>query len=1164
MHLKQLKLAGFKSFVDPTVVHFPSQLVAVVGPNGCGKSNIIDAVRWVMGESSARNLRGESMTDVIFNGSSQRKSVGQASVELVFDNSLGRLTGPFASYGEIAVKRVVTRGGESAYYLNGGRCRRKDITDIFLGTGAGARGYSIIGQGTISQLIEARPEDLRVFLEEAAGVSKYKERRRETLQRIAHTRENLTRVADVRDELEKQLQRLDRQAKVAERYLILKDEEQLCRAEILALKWRDFITQQEEKQRQLRDLLLRNEQQQSVLAKANKERIELNETLHQVDEQTQQIQVSFYHLGTEIARLEETIQQQVRERKRLEQEQQQLQADWQIAAERLKNDKEELFNCHKNEQFLAGQLDQLRVQFKEQEKLWQDTQKEQLQWEQRWQEVQSQTNTLKQAFQIAQVNARHLEEKQQQTLLRLEKFKLELESISIVDLQQSKKKLDEQRIKLIADQQFDEMQLKQSLERNEQLRTKLKETEHQLHGLQDEFHRINSEHAALVAAQHVARKSMQNKQNAISEWSEKPRLMDVIQVEATWQFACERVLYDALHAYVLESFDELWPKRELCEHQGESIVTLRTLNVQPSPHPRLVDKIYGDVPANTYPLEHIYTAEHLDEALSWLPDLQEYQSIVTLEGFWLGQGWIKFIKPEEQDELGFLTRQQKITDLFLMVHELQQKIDTLRIERDDTHQQLQKSLKDNELQQINVNSSNEALRTNNAAQSTQEQAIFHAERQITTLTFECEELELVLEEMVAEQYSIKEKLLSLENQCRDYEQQQEQCVHEKQVWLDALVLKNKQMEEVRRDLHQVELEYGKEKNKIQQLGEQIQREQDRFDILQERLEHLTQLRLRTEGPGTELKDLLALQLQKHSEVELQLSLSREQLAQLRMQLEACESHILNSDSEAKRTQELIGQRRMEEQALIVRASSVQESLDESGLQAQMLLEQIAVGMTQAIREDDLIALAEKIKRLGAINLAAIEEFTSEQQRKMYLDEQYDDLTQALTTLETAIEKMDKETRLRLENTFAEVNTSFKALFPRLFGGGRAQLELTCDNLLEAGIVVMAQPPGKRNSTIHLLSGGEKAMTAVALVFAIFQLNPSPFCMLDEVDAPLDDVNVGRFCTLVKEMSQFVQFLFITHNKVTMELADHLIGVTMREPGVSRLVAVDVTQALAME
>ncbi|KTC83904.1 chromosome segregation protein SMC [Legionella cincinnatiensis] len=1164
MHLKQLKLAGFKSFVDPTVVHFPSQLVAVVGPNGCGKSNIIDAVRWVMGESSARNLRGESMTDVIFNGSSHRKSVGQASVELVFDNSLGRLTGPFASYGEIAVKRVVTRDGDSSYYLNGSRCRRKDITDIFLGTGAGARGYSIIGQGTISQLIEAKPEELRVFLEEAAGVSKYKERRRETLQRIAHTRENLTRVADIRDELDKQLQRLERQAKAAERYLILKDEEHLCRAEILALKWQDLVSQQEAKQQQLQDLAVHYEQQQSALTKVNKERIILNEKIYDVDEQTQQIQASFYQLGTEIARLEETIQQQIREKKRLEQDQQQMQADWQAIAEQWQQDKEDLLCCQQNAQNLAEKLEQLGVQFKEQDVDYQQNQKQQTQWELQWQEVQTHANNLKREFQVAQVQAQHLEEKYQQTLLRLEKLKLEQESISVSELQQVQKKLQDQRIKLVADQEFDERQLSQSQENTEQLRTKLQEIEQQLHGVQDDFHRANTEHAALTAAQRAARQGVKKNKKGIQEWFEKPRLMDVLQVESKWQTACERVLNETLHAYVLETFDELWPQRANCERQGECVVTLRNRSTQSNARPRLMDKIYGPIPANVSPLEHIYTAEHFDEALSWLPELEEYQSIITPEGFWLGQGWVKFVNSGEQDDVGFLVRQQKIGDLSLLVQELQQRIDVLRAERDHTHLELQKGLKDVELQQLNVNASNEALRTNSSALSSNEQAIFHAEKQVITLTAECEELQFILEETAAEQCHIKEKLHSLEEQCREYEQRQEECLCEKQAWLDGLTLKKKQVEESRFQLHHAELEYDREKNKMQQLEERIQREKERLDILQERLEHIALLCLQTEEPGIELKGQLAQQLQKHSELESQLTLSREQLLQLRMELEDCEKNILNCDFEVKRIQELIAQVRMEEQALAVRASSVQESLEESELRAQVVLEQIPKGITQSIREDELIALAEKIKRLGAINLAAIEEFATEQQRKIYLDEQYNDLSQALATLESAIEKMDKETRLRLENTFEEVNTSFKALFPRLFGGGRAQLELTCDNLLEAGIVVMAQPPGKRNSTIHLLSGGEKAMTAVALVFAIFQLNPSPFCMLDEVDAPLDDVNVGRFCTLVKEMSQFVQFLFITHNKVTMELADHLIGVTMREPGVSRLVAVDVTQALAME
>ncbi|MGC1182118.1 chromosome segregation protein SMC [Legionella sp.] len=1164
MHLKQLKLAGFKSFVAPTVVYFPSQLVAVVGPNGCGKSNIIDAVRWVMGESSARNLRGELMTDVIFNGSSNRKPVGQASVELIFDNSLGRLNGPFASYGEISVKRVVTRDGDSSYYMNGGRCRRKDITDIFLGTGASARGYSIIGQGTISQLIEAKPEDLRVFLEEAAGVSKYKERRKETLQRIAHTRENLIRVADIREELDKQLQRLERQAKAAERYLMLKNKEQLCRAEILALKWQDLGAQQELKRSELQDLVVGHEQQQSVLTKANMEGVVLDEKLHELEAQTQQIQAAFYQLGTEIVRLEETIQLQAREKKRLQHDQQQMQEDWQVAEEQLKADQEELLSCQQNVAQLNEQLEQCREQFKKQELHWQDKQKQQAHWDLNWQTVQTQTNNLKRELEVTQVNAQYVAQKQQQTLIRLEKLKLEQGFISLSDLQQSNKDLIEQRVKLIENQQFEMLQLKYCQEHCNQLRIKVQETEQQLHQLQDDFHCDHSEYAGLMAAQQAARHELQCSKDGVKEWSDKLRLMDVLQVEAKWQVACERVLNDVLHAYVLETFDELWSHREVCARQGECIVSLRTLSENSASHPCLVDKIQGNIPANTYPLEHIFAAEHIDEALSWLPDLLEHQSIITPDGVWLGKNWAKFSQKNERDELGVLARQQKIIDLTEIVAKLQQRIAALRTQRDQYHQHLQKNLNDAQLQQLKVNTSNDALSAHNLALSINEQAIVHAEKLRATLAVECNELQKVLEETSKTQLTIKTQLLDLQGQCINYELQQEQCMQEKQQWVYELTVQNKQVEETRRVLHNVELEHEWGKNKIQQLAEQINRGQKRLNILQARLENLTLRSLQIEKPGAELKDQLAQQLLNHAEMELQLATSREQESQLRMELKDLENRSLKCDVEVKRIQELITQVRMQEHALSVRASSVLEALAELDLQVHALLLNIPKGTTQNIRENELITLMEQIKCLGAINLAAIEEFADEQQRKVYLDSQHCDLSEALLTLETAIEKMDKETRLRLETTFEDVNTSFKALFPRLFGGGKAQLELTCENLLEAGIVVMAQPPGKRNSTIHLLSGGEKAMTAVALVFAIFQLNPSPFCMLDEVDAPLDDINVGRFCAMVKEMSQFVQFLFITHNKVTMELADHLIGVTMGEPGVSRLVAVDVTQALTME
>lgn len=1162
MHLKQLKLAGFKSFVDPTVVEFPGQLVAVLGPNGCGKSNIIDAVRWVMGESSAKNLRGESMTDVIFNGSSHRKALGQASVELVFDNSLGRLSGPFAQYGEVSVRRLVTRDGESAYFLNGARCRRRDITEIFLGTGAGARGYSIIGQGTISRIIEARPEELRAYLEEAAGVSKYKERRKETLQRIEHTRENLTRVADIREELDKQLQRLERQAKSAERYTLLKEEERLCRAEILALKWQEYINQWQAKQKEVQDFAVLHEQQHSMLTAVNKEKIILNEQLQDANEQSQQVQSSFYQLGTEIARLEEAIQQQDREKKRLEQDRQNLQGDWQTAQTQLNQDKEALEQAQLTTQTCQQNVQQLTLEFQQKEIEWQTAQQEKSAWDELWQTAQSSGDALKRELQITEVNVQHLEQRRNQTITRLEKLNSEQSLISLDDLNQTKSDLENKHLKLHEAQQFDEQQVQQSNTALAQAREQLKQAEEQLHQYQDDFYRLNSELAALNAAQKAAVLATQS--DAIEEWSSKPRLMEVLQVEPEWQSVCEMILHDSLHAYVLETFDEVLPQWSDCARQGQSIVTLLTSKQTPATYPRLSDKILGSIPATVHHLDSIYTAQSLDEALSWLPHLLDHESIVTTGGFWLGKGWVKLRKVETQDEEGVLGRQQKIVELDAEVKTLQATIETVRQQRDVFHEQVQEQIKYSELFQLNLNASNEALRVNANALTANEQSMLQAQRLMESMAEEQQELNELLEECAAQHLEHSEKLQQLSLQSQTEQLKQEQLHQEKLAWVERLQRLQKQRDEARSTLHQAELESDREVNRIQQLSDRISREQERLEILQERLEQLAQLCLQSVAPESEFKKQLAEQLAKHSEIETQLTASREQVSQIRIGLEDLEKKAMQQDLDVRRVQEQISQARIQEEALSVRASAVQESLTELGLNAEALLIHLPPDVTQSQREDELLALNEKIKRLGPINLAAIEEYSTEQQRKLYLDEQFKDLSEALSTLETAITKMDNETRLRLETTFDEVNTSFKALFPRLFGGGKAQLELTCDNLLEAGIVVMAQPPGKRNSTIHLLSGGEKAMTAVALVFAIFQLNPSPFCMLDEVDAPLDDVNVGRFCDLVKEMSQFVQFLFITHNKVTMELANHLIGVTMREPGVSRLVTVDVKQALTTE
>ena len=841
-----------------------------------------------------------------------------------------------------------------------------------------------------------------------------------------------------------------------------------------------------------------------------------------------------------------------------------MQEDWHLAQEQLKLDIEDLQQSQHSALIFEEQVQQCKLEFCKKERQCQESQKLQSQWEIHWQELQTVSHTIKRELELARVNAQHQEERRCQTALRVEQLTAEQKSTAQADLQDIKINLDEKYLQLKKTQDFDEECLGQSNEIVTQLRCQLKETELQLHQLQDDFHHLNNEYAALIAAQRAAKQGIKKDKEIIKEWFDKPRLMDVLKVEPRWHGVCEMVLNETLHAYVLETLDDLWPQWESCVHQGESVVTLRPSQSKQQSYPRLADKIQGTIPATVYHLDMIYTAEDLNEALRWLPSLSDQESVVTANGFWLGKGWVKLANSEELDELGLLARQQKIADLRGVVDDLKTKTESVRTQRDQYHAQLQYRLKDTERFQLTLNASNEALRININAQSANEQAIFQAQRLVASMALEGEQLQRILVEAAVEQLTMTETVRYLEIQFSEYEQKQEQLICEKQSWIDSLAVFHQQLETVRRAVHQAELEYDRELTKIHLLTTRINREQERLEVLKDRLEHCAFLCLKSIEPGAELKEQRKKYLMNYAIVELQLTDSREQLSQLRMDLEALESSTMHYDLETKRMQEVIGQARLQEQELAVRASSVQDSLKELGLQAQILLLDTAVGMTQSMLEDELMALCDQIKRLGAINLAAIEEYATEQLRKLYLDEQCDDLNQALAILETAIEQMDKETRLRFEHTFNAVNTAFKALFPRLFGGGKAQLELTCDDLLEAGIVVMAQPPGKRNSTIHLLSGGEKAMTAVALVFAIFQLNPSPFCMLDEVDAPLDDVNVGRFCDLVKEMSQFVQFLFITHNKVTMELADHLIGVTMREPGVSRLVTVDVKQVLSME
>lgn len=1163
MQLKQLKLAGFKSFVDPTSIPFPGQLVAVVGPNGCGKSNVIDAVRWVMGESSAKNLRGESMADVIFNGSSTRKPVGQASVELVFDNSMGRLTGQYASYQEISVKRLVTRDGDSSYFLNGARCRRRDITELFLGTGAGARGYSIIGQGTISRLIEARPEELRVFLEEAAGVSKYKERRRETLTRISHTRDNLARVADIRDELGNQLQKLERQAKTAERYQLLKVEERACKADILALKWQSFHQEQDSLDKALSLSQLDHEQHQTQVTNAHRQSAHLREQHQTGTACYQDVQARFYQLATEIALLEENVQQQQREKQRLINERQQIQSGWQTQNSQFLQDTQMQQASEDRLKHIQTQLEGLQTDLTRKQQVFQDMSQQKAAWQEQVEKTQLLLANASRDEQVAQVQLNHLSQARQDSILRLEKIQDEMRQVNDALSQAGPDEARAALLLLQEDVRREEQDCQSLMSQGEVLRTQLAGTETQCQQKQDRFQQLKVEQATLAASLQTALGAAGKTPLAPDLWSQYPKLIELMSVEDRWQSACEWVLGASLRAVVVDSMATLWP--ELAAMQGVSriITTRKTRAGQAASYPRLSDRIQGVLPDLSPALDKVFTASSVEEACEWLPLIQDDESIITEDCCWISRGWLRMPGVESQDTRSLLARQQELMAVAQALASVECELTELKQRRDALREALENHADHVVLAQQRLTICRENKRACEADILDQERASRQWLASRTRLLEESEENQTRLEDLIIQQTGIEQALFVSVDLRQQYEDKKNRLLLEKSHWDGELFRHRQQLDDALTARHQGELEREREQLVITQLGKSLVRDQLRLEQMGERMEAIAEQLLALETPDLSLAASLQDKLAQHQELEEQLDVWRERLGSLAQELEQQELRIREEEKQIKVIQERIQEQQLQRQTLLVNESHLAASLEEMGVQAESLLAALPQGTTTTLREQSLSDLGEKIRRLGAINLAAIEEYETEGQRKRYLDEQYHDLMDALQTLDAAIEKMDKETTQRLQQTFDDVNRAFQSLFPRLFGGGHARLELTCDNLLEAGIVVMAQPPGKRNSTIHLLSGGEKAMTAVALVFAIFQLNPSPFCLLDEVDAPLDDVNVGRFCTLVKEMSQFVQFLFITHNKIAMEMAEQLIGVTMKEPGVSRIVAVDVEQALAM-
>jgi chromosome segregation protein len=1166
MRLSKLKLAGFKSFVDPTTVPLPSNLIGIVGPNGCGKSNIIDAVRWVMGESSAKHLRGDSMADVIFNGSSARKPVGQATIELVFDNSDGSLGGQYANYNEIAIKRTVTRDGQSVYHLNGTRCRRRDITDIFLGTGLGPRSYSIIEQGTISRIIEARPEELRMFLEEAAGISKYKERRRETENRIRHTRENLDRLSDIRDELDKQLARLKRQARTAERYKVLKEEERLVKAQLQALRWTVLNEHASAAERQLRE-------QETVLeAAVAKQRaveteIEKQRALQaDASDSHNGVQSRFYSVGADIARLEQSIQHARERRTQQQQDLAQLDKDAQNTTQHLESDQRRI-------QELEAQLNALTPDLENAEQLQPaasesraEAEAAMQEWQTEWDAFNQQATEPARQADVERTRIQHLEQRLSQLQQRGEKLQQELTEQSaqaveqdIVELQQ---KLNETETAV--------QQSQQVLQQHQQQISELRELTHQRGQQLDETRRqlqdLRGRSASLEALQQAA---LGKEQGSVSQWlsgqhlQDAPRLAEELQVEAGWERAAECVLGTHLEAVCVAGVD---PLAEVLGGFAEGTLTLFDTQALPGADPAdkgdtLVAKIQAPWSLNAL-LAGVYVTEDLHSALAMRSRLAPHESVVCRDGIWLGNGWLRVVRDTDA-KAGILQREQELKSLASEITQLTEQVRVLQEQLEAERSQLHDLELERDGVQASYNQANRAHAEQQSRLNARHSQLEQAQARQTKLETELHELRGQMEVDQQALQAARGTLESALEQMGGLEQQREVLIHQRDAQREVLEVARGRAQEARNQAHEVKLKYETLNTELNSTRQAMARLNAQLEQVRGRREELQKALSESETPLTEMSQELETLLEQRVSVEAELAEARKLLEAIEHELRQLEEARGEAEQAVQDVRSQLEQIRINQQEVKVRRQTLEEQISESGFELKPLLEEMPEEANETDWHSRVEELEEKINRLGPINLAAIEEFEQQSERKEYLDAQNADLTEALQTLENAIHKIDRETRTRFKETYDKVNSGLKELFPRLFGGGHAYLEMTGDELLDTGVTVMARPPGKRNSTIHLLSGGEKALTAVALVFAIFELNPAPFCMLDEVDAPLDDANVGRYCDMLKEMSERTQFIFITHNKVTMEVAQHMTGVTMHEPGVSRLVAVDIDAAVEL-
>ncbi len=1164
MRLSKIKLAGFKSFVDPTTIPFPTNLTGIVGPNGCGKSNTIDAVRWVMGESSAKNLRGDSMADVVFNGSTSRKPVGQASVEMIFDNSDGAVTGQYAQYNEISIKRVVSRDGQSSYFLNGTRCRRRDITDIFLGTGLGPRSYAIIEQGTISRIIEARPEELRTFLEEAAGISKYKERRRETETRMRHTRDNLDRLNDLREELDKQLAHLQRQARTAERYKELKQEERVVKGQLQALRWKALHEEAQlqegrihEQETGLEAQIARQRAAEAEIERKREEHVEATETFNTV-------QGEFYGIGADIARLEQSIHHVKDRRQHQQRDLAQVEKGWNEAQEHLEADRRKI------EELRAG-LEAQEPEYaglSEESELTQaalaEAEQAMHEWQLQWEEFNQRAAEPSQTAQVERARIQQLEQQGAQLQQRMQRIEQELQNLSTDNLETDVALLGEE----LAESELRSAALQEQLASALEQITLQRERSHQdaqfLDQVRTRLQSARGRHASLEALQQAA---LGKAGGAVKAWLAQQglegavRLAQGIEVESGWERAVECALGVHLEAVCVDGIDPILGALGNLKHGSLALFETTARATADAGGERLLGKVRSQWALENL-LAGIYTAETLEQALAMRARLAPHESVITRDGVWVGPNWLRVAR-DADEKAGVLQREQELKELAREIELLEAEAEEVqaRVEEGRQGQRLLEEEREASQQQFNeAHRRHGELRSQLTGKQTRLEQIGKRREQ---LQGELEELEQHMATAEAEVATARGRLHEALGMMEELAGQREELSLRRDELRERLEQAKQGARGKREQAHAIALRIQTMRTELEGTEQGLGRMEQQLIQLAERREELIMSLSEGDEPLTRMSDELEGFLMRRMEVEERLAEARRRVENIDHDLRQLDIERAKAERSAQEVRSALERLRMSWQELKVRRQTLQEQIVDAGFEVQVLLADLPVEAEARTWEQRQEEIGQRIQRLGPINLAAIDEYAQQSERKTYLDAQHVDLTEALETLENAIRKIDRETRTRFKETFDKVNKGLQEKFPRLFGGGHAYLELTGEDLLDTGVTVMARPPGKRNSTIHLLSGGEKALTAVALVFAIFELNPSPFCMLDEVDAPLDEANVGRFCNLVREMSERVQFIFITHNKATMELASTLTGVTMHEPGVSRIVAVDVDEAIEL-